>query len=180
MKIKIKYEGTNVNQAPLIMEVEVSDEECTLMVESDYQIRLKCAVDKKAVKRREIQEIFDEDYNKPLYNQWHREHRHRGEVKTPFRKEEEDELVGNGLDTVPDYSQEESRNALYEYEEVCHKIRMALEKKPEWANIFIAVRIDGMPIKDYAKMVGDSENNITQKLKRAEKKLREIFSNRQI
>ena len=46
--------------------------------------------------------------------------------------------------------------------------------------MFIAVRIDGMPVKDYALICGDSENNITQKLKRAEKKLRVFFQNRQI
>ena len=63
-----------------------------------------------------------------------------------------------------------------EYEEICEWIRAVLVKKPEWAEAFIAVRMDGMSIREYAAMVGDSENNITQKLNRAAKKLRENYS----
>ena len=53
-------------------------------------------------------------------------------------------------------------------------------KKPEWADAFIAIRMDGEPIREYAAWNGVDENNITQKLKRAEKKLRENYLNRQI
>ena len=67
-----------------------------------------------------------------------------------------------------------------EYEDVCQWIRTALGKKQDWADMFIAVRIDGMSIREYASSIGVSENNITQKLKRAEKKLQGIFKNRQI
>jgi len=48
-----------------------------------------------------------------------------------------------------------------------------LAKKPEWADAFIKVRLDGMSIRDYAAKIGASENNITQKLGRAAKKLME-------
>ena len=67
-----------------------------------------------------------------------------------------------------------------EYEDVCQWIRTVLGKKQDWADMFIAVRIDGMSIREYASSIGVSENNITQKLKRAEKKLQGIFKNRQI
>ena len=180
MKIRVEYESNNINQAPISMEVEVPDEDCVLMIEADYKNRLASATDKQSVKRREIQEIFDEDYNKPLYNSWHKERRHCGTIKTPFRKDDEDEDFGDGLDTIPDYSEEEARQRLYEYEDVCYKVRRALASKPEWAEMFISIRINGMAIKDYARLIGDSDNNITQKLKRAEKKLKEIFENRQI
>lgn len=53
-------------------------------------------------------------------------------------------------------------------------------KKPEWADAFIAVRMDGESIREYAARIGADENNITQKLKRAEKKLRENYKNSQI
>ena len=62
-----------------------------------------------------------------------------------------------------------------EYEEVCLRVRNVLIKKPQWAEAFIAVRIYGLSIREYAAMVGDSENNITQKLNRATKKLKEIY-----
>ena len=50
----------------------------------------------------------------------------------------------------------------------------------EWADAFIAVRLDGESIREYAARIGADENNITQKLKRAEKKLRENYIDRQI
>jgi hypothetical protein len=37
-----------------------------------------------------------------------------------------------------------------------------------------------MSIRDYAAQAGDSENNITQKLNRAAKKLKENYKNRKI
>jgi len=52
--------------------------------------------------------------------------------------------------------------------------------KPEWAEAFIAVRIDGMSIRQHAAQVGDSENNITQKLNRAANKLKKLYQNRKI
>ena len=67
-----------------------------------------------------------------------------------------------------------------EYEEICAWIRTALAKKPEWAEAFIAVRMDREPIRMYAARTGENENNISQKLKRAEKKLKESYKNRQI
>ena len=84
------------------------------------------------------------------------------------------------METVPDYSDEINRTSRYEYEAVCQRVRQALGKKQDWADMFIAVRIDGMPIREYAASIGADENNITQKLKRAEKKLQGIFKNRQI
>ena len=67
-----------------------------------------------------------------------------------------------------------------EYESVCQWIRTVLGKKQDWADMFIAVRIDGMSIREYASSIGVSENNITQKLKRATKKLEQEYKKRQI
>lgn len=180
MKIRIKYENKNVEKPPVTMTVDVPDEDCTLMIEVDYQNRLEEETDKESVKRRNIQEIMDEHFNKPLYNNWHKEHRRRGQMQTPFRKDDETEDDSDVMETVPDYSDEINRTTRYEYEDVCQRIRQALGKKQDWADMFIAVRIDGMSIRDYALFCDDSENNITQKLKRAEKKLRVFFQNRQI
>ena len=180
MKISIKYENTNENKPPVSMTIEVPDEDCTLMIEVDYQNRLEEETDKESVKRRNIQEIMDEHFNKPLYNNWHKEHRRRGQIQTPFRKDDEAEDESDGMETVPDYSDEINRTARYEYDAVCQRIRQALGKKQDWADMFIAVRIDSIPIREYAASIGADENNITQKLKRAEKKLRVFFQNRQI
>lgn len=64
-------------------------------------------------------------------------------------------------------------------EAVCQTVRTVLEKKPEWADAVIAVFINGESIREYSARVGANENNITQKLKRAKKKLQNFFANRQ-
>lgn len=127
-----------------------------------------------------IQDAFEEQFNKPEYNNWHKFDRHRGNLKTPFRKDDEAEDESDGMETVPDYSDEINRTARYEYDAVCQRIRQALGKKQDWADMFIAVRIDSIPIREYAASIGADENNITKKLKRTEEKLRVFFQNRQI
>lgn len=163
MKIRVRYE--NVYQT---LEVDTEEMWVLLSLESDKYITQK---EKEVL----IQDAFDEQFNKPEYNNWHKFDRHRGNLKRLFRKDDETEDESDGMETVPDYSDEINRTTRYEYEDVCQRIRQALGKKQDWA-----VRIDGMPIKDYALFCGDSENNITQKLKRAERKLRVFFQNRQI
>ena len=61
------------------------------------------------------------------------------------------------------------------YEAICGWVRNVLACKPEWADAFIAVRMDGEPICEYAARIGADENNITQKLKRAEKRLADAY-----
>ena len=67
-----------------------------------------------------------------------------------------------------------------EYDATCSDVKNALAKKPQWAAAVIAVDINGEKVRDYARRIGANENNITQKLKRARKKLQEVFGNRQI
>ena len=182
MKINVKYEGNNENQEPVSMVLDIPDGDYSVMLELDYQQRLEeaPAEKKNEVKKCEtVQDVFD-IMNKREYNIWHKEHRRRGQIQTPFRKDDEAEDESDGMETVPDYSDEINRTARYEYDAVCQRIRQALGKKQDWADMFIAVRIDSIPIREYAASIGADENNITQKLKRAEKKLRVFFQNRQI
>lgn len=64
MKIKMYYED---KFHPTVL--EVPDEECSMMVETDYQQRLEEAEDKSQVIRRSVQEIIDEDFSKPISGQ---------------------------------------------------------------------------------------------------------------
>ena len=136
-------------------------------------------------KERLIQDAFNEIFNKPEYNNWHKFDRHKGysiakpnadglecDTSEPLMKEVADDRV---------FRKDELERAYQnEYEDVCQWIRTVLGKKQDWADMFIAVRIDGMSIREYASSIGVSENNITQKLKRVEKKLQVFFQNRQI
>ena len=54
MKIKMYYED---KFHPTVL--EVPDEECSVMVETDYQQRLEAADDKSVIERRSVQEILN-------------------------------------------------------------------------------------------------------------------------
>ena len=135
-----------------------------------------------------IQEAFDKAFNKPEYNVWHRETRYID--ATPKRKRmdgrrgyiqgEPGDPTFNIFDYLALTSDAEMHAENFAYEDICSEVRVALSRKPEWSEVFIAVRMNGESIREYAARTGKSENNITQKLKRAEKKLRDYFKNRQI
>ena len=70
------------------------------------------------------------------------------------------------------YKEELEREERDEYEDVCGWIRQALVKKPDWAEAFLAVRMDGVSVNDYAASIGVSDSSIVSKwLTRAAKKL---------
>ena len=135
-----------------------------------------------------IQERIDEAYNRPEYNIYHRETRHidptpmarRFDGKVGYIKADPEEPGFDIMDYLATTSDEEVRNEAYAKDEICRWIRQVLVKKPEWAEAFIAVRMNDESIRDYARRTGSSENSITQKLKRAAKKLAENYRNRQI
>jgi hypothetical protein len=170
MKLRVRYENE-------IQEIEL-DSEATRQMWVSLSLEGEGLSDEETESR--IQEAFDEKFNRPEYNNWHKETRHID--PTPKRKRMDGKK--GYIQADPDDSSFDIMDYLLcgtddhtgiEYEEVCSWVRNALAKKPEWAEAFISVRIDGMSIRDYAAEVGDSENNITQKLNRAAKKLREIY-----
>ncbi len=173
MEIIVKYENDNVNKAPIEMTIEVPDDQCLNMVEEDYRQRLEAAEDKHSVTRRSPQEIMDEQFNKPLYNLWHKENRHRGQMQKPFRKDDEDADDTDGMESVPDYSDEESRSRQYDYEAVCQRIRSLL--KPAYAEALIAVEIDGITPEEYAMETGESRDAVYKRLQRAKKEIRSLL-----
>lgn len=135
-----------------------------------------------------IQDAFDEQYNRPEYNIWHRETRHIN--PTPKRKRmdgrrgyiqaDPDDAAFDIMDYLLTTTDAEMHEHNFEYQEVCEWVRKVLIKKPEWVDAFIAVRLDGESVREYAARIGADENNITQKLKRAAQKLKENYKDRQI
>lgn len=116
MKINIRYDNT-------ITALEVPVEDFTLMIDVDYQSRLDAATDKSAINRRTPQEIMDEQFNKPDYNNWHKFDRHRGQPKTAYRKDDEAEDETDVMDKLADWSDTEKLDRQFEYEDLCGKIR---------------------------------------------------------
>ena len=190
MKIRVLYEENIKNGHKFYTTIDIPDDDYSIMLDIDYEQRLaEAKPEKKAeVKRCEtVQEMFDL-MNSKEYNCWRRETRYidpdpkmkKLSGKRGYIQAEQDDKSFNIMDYLCTTSDDETRSRDYEHEDVCQLVHKALGKKQDWIDMFIAVRIDGMPIRDYARSISADENNISQKLKRAEKKLKEFLENHQI
>lgn len=166
MKIKLRYNNE-------FMILEVPDEECTVMIDADYEERLSIAEDQENVARRSVQEIIDELFNKPEYNNWHKFDRHYGIPKKPFRKDDEAEDEIDHMDYFPDNSDEETWEKQAEYEYVCEIIRKTLKKNQ--ADLLIAIFLDGISVTEYAKRENTSVSAISHRLDTVKKNFKKVF-----
>lgn len=135
-----------------------------------------------------IQDEWNEQYNKPDYNNWHKFWRHHGDSKAqPGKDDTEDDvdtsepMMKEVMDDRVFRQDEIKREEKESYEDICQWVRKVLIKKPHWAEAFISVRLDEMSVNDYAASIGVSDASVVSKwLARAEKKLQEKYKNRQI
>lgn len=177
MKLKIRYEN----------EMQILELDSATTEELWVSLSLEGERLSQEEKEKLIQDTWEERFNRPDYNCWHKFDRHRGNSKAQSSNDDGKEDTDTSeplMEEVADdriFRRDElEREERESYEAICQWVREILVKKPEWADAFIAVRLDGEPIREYAARIGADENNITQKLKRAEKKLRENFRDRQI
>ena len=177
MKLNVWYDGYKET----IIELNAEETEglwISLSLESDEEMSQE-------EKEKRIQEAFNERFNKPDYNSWHKHRRHSGLSKSQFTEDREmagmdaaDVLLGEVRDSALFRSGIDEWEEQQEYEELCSWVRKVLVKHPEWAEAFIAICMDGETTRAYAKRVGTSGQNISMKLGRAKKKLREAWPNR--
>ena len=172
MKLKVRYEN-------MIQEIELD-----LAAENQLWITLSLGPDEGLTqKQRELrlQEAWEEQFNKPEYNNFHKFDRHQGHAGTRTGNDEctediymDEPLMNKVVDSRIYLEDEIKRERQEEYDTVCTWIRKTLIKKPKWASAFIAVRLDGVSVNDYAASIGVSDASIVSKwLARAERKLRE-------
>lgn len=161
MKIKMRYDNTYQT-----LEVDAEEMWVSLSLEGGESLTQE---EKEELIRNEV----EERYNKPEYNNWHKMDRHRGEPKRSFRKDDEEADNSDGLDLIPDYSDEELRKRKEDYDSVCQKLRMLL--KPEYAEVLIAVVLDGYTPEEYADKISIHRDAIYKRLQRAKKKCAKIW-----
>lgn len=97
-----------------------------------------------------IQDAFDEQYNRPEYNIWHRETRHidptpkckRFDGRRGYIQADPDDDAFDIMDYLYTTTDDELYANDSEYDEICAWVRKVLFKKPEWADAFIAVRLN--------------------------------------
>lgn len=135
-----------------------------------------------------LQKEWEERFNRSEYNSWHKFDRHRGESTVRFGKDDAEEEVDASEPLMKDVADDRifrrdeiEHDKRESYEDVCQWVRTVLIKKPKWAEAFIAVRMDGVSVNDYAASIGVSDASVISKwLARATKKLRGNYPNRQI
>lgn len=175
MKIRVMYEENIINGYKIYTTIEIPDGDYSLMLDSDYEMRIaEAKPEKKAeVKRCEtVQEMYNLMSNKE-FNNWRRFHRNLGKPKTPYRKDDERVDKTDHMDYIPDNSDEEIWEKQTEYENVCAIIRETLKAKQ--AELIIAIYLDGVSVTEYAEREGVSVSAISHRLDTAKKSFKKVF-----
>ena len=130
---------------------------------------------------------MDERFNRRDYNNWRKHWRHTDADPVPtvaggmrlsssFEEDFPECTAGFSMDDFPDIAGAAAQENRENYEALCKYLRSVL--KPDYAEMIIAIHLDGMSHGDYAALIGDHPNNISHRLQRAEKKLKEILKKR--
>lgn len=163
IKVTLKYyEGLGKEEKVLF---DIPETEFEKMVQLDYEKRFAEAGSDEIILKRTPQEIIHE-MNKQERNSWEGHYRHLVDLQTETHTDSD----MNIMEVLSDSSQEEEHQRREEYEEVCQRIRQVLKSKQ--AEMIIAICIDGMAVKDYAKQIGDKPIYVTQRLNYAKNILR--------
>ena len=170
MKLKIRYENSFQT---IELDAKATDEMwVSLSLDCDEEITQE-------ERERLIQDAWDEQYNKPEYNNWHKQNRHSGIAKMRNKEGKveintEEAIMANAANTFAFFKPVIDMETELENEEFCELIHNLL--KPSTAEMVIAIAIDGYSASEYAELIGDNANNVSHRYRRAIKKLRKIFS----
>lgn len=143
-----------------------------------------------AEKEQLMQEKFEEIYNRPEHNNWHKYWRHHGDSKA--EPNEDGELSDSSEPLMKEVADDRifrkdviERAARDDDEAICQWVRKVLHKKPEVAEAFIATKYGDMSIREYARSIvqpvddiENLENSLSKKMTRAVKALAEAYPNR--
>ena len=157
MKIALYYED---KLHPTIL--EVSEEECTVMVETDYRQRLNAAEDKTAVQRRTAQEILDAEVNAPTFR------RNRTETRRHVH------LSADNLDRQTETAMPNVPTALLgeDYSELHHAIA---QLRPQQRELLRRVFWKGVRQAEIARQEGVLESTISERMRRIYQRLRKFL-----
>ena len=128
-----------------------------------------------------VQEVVDEELNKPEYNIWHRETRYLGCSKAKPDENgiyPEEPLMSELRDPSICTKEQLDREQRWEYEACCQWFKDNF--KPSQAEMLIAIILDECSIEEYARRIGDKANNVSHRFVRAKKKLKKVYEERPI
>ena len=166
--VKIKYK---VEDKTMEFDLTVDDVKGWVNISIDDE-------DDENVIQEKVQEIVDDDYNKPEYNIWHRETRHIGFVKSVDNDGDEDidsdeSMYYAAKDKTPFIKDDFDRKEQEMREQFISMLRQFLDD--DSIKMFIMLKLDGYSNIEYAEMTNDTPNNVSHKLRRIIKKIREKY-----
>lgn len=163
MKITVYYEDKN---HPTIL--DVPDEDCAIWVEDDYQRRLSetSEEDKSSITRRSAQEIMEEDYNKPTFNNHHAETRRHVSLEA---MNQDGNLIPGSTDIETDLFAEDY-SALH---------RAISRLKPKQQELIRKVYWQKRTQRSVAAEMGSGEDSVSKKLSRIYAKLQKYLAEEQ-
>lgn len=176
MKLKIRYENE-------YQEVELNEKDTKGMF-----LNLGIEEDPDASQEENearLQEEFEFRFNRPEYNNWHKETRHIDPTPKARRLDGKKGYItaepgDTSFDVMDNLAITHDKYDLGEDEDACDLVREALPKNPDWADIVIEVCLNKVPIREYASQHRMSESNVSHKYSRAKEKIRKYFKKRQI
>ena len=176
MKLPISYED---NEQVIEIDLEDLDRLCVCL--SIEQIP-ESQEEKEAL----VRETFDKEFNKPDHSNWRRHSRNTVQMSLLTKNSEDpdadDALAVRAFRDLGFHSDEDEIQRFEDaeqFKEDCRWVRDVLKSKPHWASAFIAVRMKGRTVRDYANSIDVDETTVSHWLERAEKKLRKFYENRQ-
>ena len=134
-------------------------------------------------KEKRIQDEWNERYNKPEYNIYHREIRHIGDAV--FRNKEG--VVETNTDEALSRKAADDSIFTKDMDELEHRMEREYQDKrcrdfihshltPAQADMVIAIALEGKT--EYASLIGDDANNVSHRYRRAIKNLKKVFPKR--
>ena len=124
MKIYVYYEDKNDKTY-----FDVPEDECTIMIQTDYERRLREADEGEEVMPRSVQEIIDNEINKPTFNNNQTETRRHIHIEDV---DPEDRHFDDGTDILSDYIKREGFEELYAALEQLEPQQRELVNKVFW------------------------------------------------
>ncbi len=159
VKVRLYYESKLPGDVIII---EAPDYECERMIERDYQIRLSEASDKSKISRRTVQEILDEELNKPTFNN----------NQTETRRH----ISLDALDPEDKYITEEAE--LSERLQLPEKDRLSramLQLRPDQRRLVHQVFFEGYSQHEIAEIEGVDETAVSKRMSRIYARLRKAL-----
>lgn len=156
MRIEVYYEDKN---NPTIL--DVPDDQCEIWVEDDYQRRLAEAEDNSTVEKRTVQQIMNEDFNNPTFNNNQTETR---------RHVSFDALEELGIDFVGEQGVKIDGEEFAELRDAIAKL------KPKQQELIRKVFYEQIKQSEVAENMGIKKAALSRRLSRIYKQLKELLT----